>query len=220
MTRTLPRIVSATEWQAARDELLVKEKAATKALDALAADRRRLPMVEFPATYEFDGPEGAVSLPDLFDGRRQLVVYHFMLFAGDDHRCPGCSMVVDGIGDLAHLNARDTTLVLTSPAPQSQLRPYRERMGWSVPWFTASTEFTEDCGAGRGFGISVFLRDFPDGGDRVFRTYFTTDRGADLINTTLRWLDLTPLGRQEAWQDAGHGDSAPGDWWRLHDEYV
>jgi predicted dithiol-disulfide oxidoreductase (DUF899 family) len=217
MTRTLPRIVPAVEWQAARDALLVKEKAATKALDALAADRRRLPMVEFPTTYRFDGPDGEVSLPDLFDGRRQLVVYHFMMFAGDDHRCPGCAMMVDGIGHLAHLNTRDTTLVLTSPAPQSQLRPYRERMGWSVPWFTASTEFTEDCGAGRGFGISVFLRESASGG-RVFRTYFTTDRGADLVNTTLRWLDLTPLGRQEAWQDTG--DSAPGDWWRLHDEYV
>jgi predicted dithiol-disulfide oxidoreductase (DUF899 family) len=213
---TLPEVVSAAEWQAARDTLLVREKAATKALDALAAQRRELPMTEFPATYRFDGPGGEVSLPGLFDGRRQLIVYHFMMFAGDDHRCPGCSMLVDGLGDLTHLNARDTTLVLTSPAPQAQIRPYRERMGWTVPWFTASTGFTEDCGAGRGFGISVFLRD----GDRVYRTYFTTGRGADAVNTTLRWLDLTPFGRQEAWEAAGRGDSAPSSWWRLHDEYM
>ncbi|MPZ83131.1 MAG: DUF899 domain-containing protein [Actinophytocola sp.] len=212
---TLPEAVSAQEWQAARDELLVKEKAATRALDALSAERRRLPMVELRPDHEFEGPSGPLSLLDLFDGRRQLIVYHFMMFAGDDHRCPGCSMMVDGLGDLGHLNARDTTLVLTSPAPQSQLRPYRERMGWTVPWFTATTEFTEECGAGRGFGISVFLRD----GASVYRTYFTTGRGGDLPNTTLRWLDLTPLGRQEAWEEAGRGDSAPSSWWRLHDEY-
>ena len=212
---TLPKIVAMPQWQAARAELLVKEKAATRALDALNAERRRLPMVEFP-DHRFEGPDGPLSLVDLFDGRRQLIVYHFMMFAGDDHRCPGCSMLADGLGHLGHLNARDTTLVLTSPAPQSQLQPYRSRMGWSVPWYSASTEFTEDCGAGHGFGVSVFLRD----GDQVYRTYFTTGRGGDLINTTLRWLDLTPLGRQEAWEEAGHGDSAPSSWWRLHDEYM
>lgn len=212
---TLPEVVAAPEWQAARDELLVREKAATRALDAVAAQRRKLPMVEVRADHEFEGPAGPVSLPDLFAGRRQLIVYHFMMFAGDDHRCSGCSMMVDGLGHLGHLNARDTTLVLTSPAPQSQLRPYQERMGWTVPWFTATTEFTRECGAGRGFGISVFLRE----GASVYRTYFTTGRGGDLPNSTLRWLDLTPLGRQEAWEDAGRGDSPASSWWRLHDEY-
>lgn len=216
----LPTVVSAAEWQAAREELLAKEKAATRALDALAAERRRLPMVEFPSDYQFDGPAGPVSLLDLFAGRRQLIVYHFMLFAGDDHRCPGCSMMVDGLGHLGHLAARDTTFVVTSPAPRSEIEPYRERMGWTVPWFSASTAFTEDCGTGPGFGISVFLRGDDAAGDSVYRTYFTTSRGADLLNTTLRWLDLTPLGRQEAWEQAGRGDSPPGSWWRLHDEYV
>jgi predicted dithiol-disulfide oxidoreductase (DUF899 family) len=215
-----PPIVSAQEWTAAHAELLVREKELTRAGDALAAMRRRMPWLAVDTPYEFDGPDGKVDLLGLFDGRRQLIVYR--AFFGPDihgwpeHGCRGCSMVADHIGNLAHLNARDTTLVLTSPAPQSQIRPYRERMGWSVPWFTASTEFTEDCGAGRGFGISVFLR----AGDRVCRTYFTTGRGSDLLNTTLRWLDLTPLGRQEAWQDAARGDSAASSWWRLHDEYM
>jgi predicted dithiol-disulfide oxidoreductase (DUF899 family) len=213
---TLPEVVSVAEWHAARDELLVREKAATKALDALAAQRRRLPMTEFPATHRFEGPGREVSLAELFAGRRQLIVYHFMMFDGDDHRCPGCSMMVDGLGHLGHLNARDTTLVVTSPAPQSQIRPYRGRMGWTVPWYSATTEFTDACGAGHGFGVSVFLRE----GEQVYRTYFTTDRGGDNLNTTLRWLDLTPFGRQEAWEEAGRGDSAPASWWRLHDEYM
>ncbi len=212
---TLPEIVSPREWQAARDALLAKEKAAMRAQDAVNAERRRLPMVEF-GDYRFEGPDGTVSLADLFDGRRQLIVYHFMLFAGDDHRCPGCSLLVDNIADPAHLHARDTTLVLTAPAPRSEIEPFRERMGWSLPWYSATTEFAEDCGAGQGFGISVFLRD----GERVFRTYFTTDRGGEFVVSTLRWLDLTPFGRQEAWEESGRGDSGPGSWWRLHDEYV
>jgi predicted dithiol-disulfide oxidoreductase (DUF899 family) len=211
----LPEVVSAREWQAARDELLVEEKAAMRAQDAVNARRRRLPMVEFAADYRFEGPDGTRSLLELFDGRRQLIVYHFMMFDGDDHRCPGCALLVDNMADPAHLHARDTTLVLTAPAPQSQIRPYRERMGWTLPWYSASTRFTDDCGAGHGFGISVFLRD----GERVYRTYFTTDRGGEFIVSTLRFLDLTPLGRQEAWEESGHGDDAPGSWWRLHDEY-
>ena len=210
----LPEIVPAAQWQAAREKLLVQEKAATKTLDAVAAARRRMPMVEITKDYRFN--DGELSLLDLFDGRRQLIVYHFMMFAGDDHRCEGCSMLVDGLGHLAHLNARDTTLVLTAPAPLSQIEPYKARMGWDVPWVSAEPAFSEDAGAGSGFGVSVFLRD----GDAVYRTYFTTDRGGDLINTTLRWLDLTPFGRQEAWEESGRGDGVPGSWWRLHDEYV
>jgi predicted dithiol-disulfide oxidoreductase (DUF899 family) len=186
-----------------------------RAQDAVNAERRRLPMVEF-GEYRFEGPDGTASLADLFDGRRQLIVYHFMMFAGDDHRCPGCSLLVDNMADTAHLTARDTTLVITAAAPQSQIQPFRERMGWTVPWYTATPEFVEACGSGRGFGISVFLRD----GGRVFRTYFTTGRGGEFVLSTLRWLDLTPFGRQEAWEESGRGDSAPSSWWRLHDEYV
>jgi predicted dithiol-disulfide oxidoreductase (DUF899 family) len=213
---TLPKIVSAEEWQAARDELLVKEKAAMRAQDAVNAERRRLPMVEITKDYRFTGPDGSRSLLELFDGRRQLIVYHHMLFAGDPHRCQGCALLTDNMAHLAHLHARDTTLVMTSPAPLSEIEPYRKRMGWTVPWYSGSAEFADDCGAGKEFGISVFLRD----GERVFHTYFTTGRGGEFVIATLRWLDLTPFGRQEAWEEDGRGDSAPSSWWRLHDEYV
>ncbi len=216
---TLPDVVSAQEWQVARDALLVKEKAAMRAQDVVNAERRRLPMVEFANDYRFTGPDGERSLLELFDGRRQLIVYHFMLFAGDDHRCPGCSLVVDNMAPVEHLHARDTTLVITAPAPLAEVEPFRERMGWTVPWYSGTQRFADDCGSGHEFGISVFLRGGGPGGERVYRTYFTTGRGGEFVVSTLRWLDLTPLGRQEAWEQAGAGDSAPGSWWRLHDEY-
>ncbi|WP_329107752.1 DUF899 domain-containing protein [Micromonospora sp. NBC_01699] len=215
----LPRIVSPDEWQAARDALLVKEKEATRAQDALAAERRRLPMVAFPKEYVFETPEGGkASLLDLFDGRRQLIVYHFMLAAGSDHRCPGCASFTDNIGHLAHLRARDTNLVLVAPAPQSEIGPYQSRMGWTVPWYSSyGSDFNADCGIDGGFGLSVFLRD----GDSVFRSYFTTRRGADRLRIDFNLLDMTPLGRQEDWEDspAGWPQSPPYQWWRLHDEY-
>lgn len=215
---SLPEVVSPAEWQAARDALLVKEKAQTRAIDALNADRRRLPMVAVDKEYVFEGAAGKASLLDLFEGRRQLVVYHFMLHPGSDHRCPGCSFLTDHMPPLVHLHARDTTLVVTAPAPLSEATPFVERMGWTVPWYsTYGGDFTEDCvGGGGGFGLSVFLRD----GDSVFRTYFTNGRGTDMLNSTMRYLDLTPLGRQEIWEEpAGRGDTPPSSWWRLHDEY-
>ena len=217
----MPEVVPAARWQAARDELLVKEKAAMRAQDAVNAERRRLPMVEITADYRFTGPDGGEhSLSDLFDGRRQLIVYHFMLFDGDDDRCPGCSMIVDNIAHTGHLHARDTTLVVSSPAPQSQIQPFRDRMGWTVSWYSSTSAFAEDMGSGREFGISVFLRGDEPGGERIYRTYFTTGRGGEFVLSTLRWLDLTPMGRQEAWEESGGGDNEPGSWWRLHDEYV
>ncbi|WP_020673710.1 DUF899 domain-containing protein [Amycolatopsis nigrescens] len=213
----LPRVVSQEEWQAARDELLVKEKAQMRAGDAIAAERRRLPMVAFDKEYVFEGADGKATLLDLFDGRRQLIVYHFMMQPGSTHRCPGCSMVVDNMGHPAHVHARDTTLVVTAPAPLAESEAYRQRMGWTVPWYSAyGNDFTDDCGVGDGFGISVFIRD----GERIFRSYFTSGRGAELVDTNLHYIDLTPLGRQEAWEESGHGDSTPGSWWRLHDEYA
>jgi len=213
---TLPDVVSAEEWQVARDALLDKEKAAMRAQDAVNAERRRLPMVEFATDYPFTGPDGPETLLGLFDGRRQLIVYHHMLFAGDDHRCPGCALLTDNIAPVEHLHARDTTLVVTAPAPLSDIEPYRERMGWTMPWYSCTQRFADDCGSGTAFGISVFLRD----GGRVYRTYFTTGRGGEFVMSTLRWLDLTPFGRQEAWEESGRGDSEPGSWWQLHDEYV
>ncbi|RKE17514.1 DUF899 domain-containing protein [Streptomyces sp. TLI_171] len=214
---TLPPIVTPEQWQAARDALLVKEKAATRALDALAAERRRLPMVAFPKEYRFEGPDGAATLPELFDGRSQLIVYHFMAPTAG-RPCKGCAGFTDNLGNLAHLRARDTTLVLTSPAPTAELEAVRARMGWTVPWYsTLGSGFDADCGLDGGFGLSVFLRD----GDRVHRSYFTTARGVDRLRGDFNLLDLTPFGRQETWEDSPEGrpQSAPYHWWRLHDEY-
>jgi predicted dithiol-disulfide oxidoreductase (DUF899 family) len=223
----LPEVVSQDEWQVAHEKLLAKEKEATRARDALAAERRRQPIVQIDKDYVFEGPEGEASLLDLFEGRRQLIVYHFM-FAPDvegwpSAGCPGCSFVVDNIGHLAHLHARDTSLALVSRAPLAQIEQYKERMGWAVPWFSSSaSDFNVDFGVttdrGETFGLSVFLRD----GDSVYRTYFTAGRGVEALGSTWTFLDLTPLGRQEDWEDspAGHPQTAPYEWWRRHDEYT
>lgn len=220
-TEALPRIVSPEEWLKARQQLLAKEKDLTRALDALAAERRRLPMVKVEKHYTFDGPQGKASLRDLFDGRRQLIVYHFMFAPGEDP-CTGCSSFTDNIGHLAHLRARDTSLVLVSRAPKAEIQPYKQRMGWTVPWFSSyGSDFNYDFGVttrdGESFGLSVFLRD----GETVYRTYFTTARGADRLRIDFNLLDLTPLGRQEKWEDSPEGwpQTPPYVWWRKHDEY-
>lgn len=219
---TLPPVVSESEWQAARDELLVREKEATRALDALAARRRRLPMVRIDKPYVFEGPDGSVSLLDLFDGRRQLIIYHFMLAPGSDDICGGCASVADNVGNLAHLHARDTTFVLMSRAPLPQIEQVNGRMGWTIPWYSSlDTDINSDLGIstdrGEMFGLSVYLRD----GDDVYRTYFTTSRGVDRLRLDLNLLDLTPLGRQEAWEDSPEGwpQTPTYGWMRLHDEY-
>jgi predicted dithiol-disulfide oxidoreductase (DUF899 family) len=223
---SLPQVVSPAEWQAARDRLLVKEKEATRASDALAAERRRLPMVRIEKDYVFEGPEGSASLLDLFEGRRQLIVYHFMFAptvnGWPSAGCPGCSWFTDQIGNLAHLHARDTSLVLVSLAPLENIEPYRRRMGWTVPWFSsAGNDFNVDFGLTteeyETFGLSVFLRD----GDDVYRTYFATRRGAEPLGSVWSFLDVTPLGRQEQWEDspAGWPQGPPYEWWRRHDEY-
>jgi predicted dithiol-disulfide oxidoreductase (DUF899 family) len=212
----LPEIVSPEEWQAARDALLVKEKELMKAQDHLTAERRRLPMVPFAKPYEFDSAEGKKSLLDLFDGRPQLIVYHFMLHPGEDAGCPGCSLLVDNMPHLAHLHARDITLTVVAPATLPEIERYKTRMGWDVPWVSAhGSDFTEDCGVGTAFGVSVFLRD----GDDVYRTYFTTGRGGEAFLSSHAYLDVTPLGRQEGWEEESRGDDGPGAWWRRHDEY-
>lgn len=213
----LPDIVSPDQWQQEREALLIDEKAHTRAGDALAARRRRLPMVELDASHRFEGPEGEVTLAELFDGRRQLIAYHAMLDPGADP-CAGCSMFTDQLPERAHLHARDTTLVLTARAPQSEIRALEDRMGWTIPWFTVLDEdFNRACGIEGGFGLSVFLRD----GDRVFRTYATAGRATEPLGTVWTLLDLTPLGRQEAWEDSpdGHPQDPPYSWWRLHDQY-
>jgi predicted dithiol-disulfide oxidoreductase (DUF899 family) len=222
----LPEVVSAAEWQAARDRLLVKEKEATRARDALAAERRRLPMVKIDKKYVFDGPDGKASLLDLFEGRRQLILYHFMFAPGVDGwpsaGCEGCSLVVDNVGHLAHLHARDTSFALVSVAPLANIEAYRERMGWDIPWFSSfGSDFNVDFGLttdrGETFGLSVFLRD----GDDVYRSYFTAGRGVEALGSNWTFLDLTPLGRQEEWEDSpdGYPQTPPYVWWRRHDEY-
>ena len=226
----LPQVVSPAEWQVARDELLVKEKEATRARDALAAERRRLPMVRIEKEYLFDGANGKASLLDLFESRRQLIVYHFMFGPNQDEGCDGCSMFVDGIVHLAHLHARDTSLALVSRAPLAKIDPFKQRMGWTVPWYSAfESEFNVDFGVspesprlgeyqdGESFGLSVFLSD----GGSVFRTYFTSGRGVEALGSTWTLLDLTPLGRQEDWEDspAGYPQTPPYQWWRHHDKY-
>jgi predicted dithiol-disulfide oxidoreductase (DUF899 family) len=222
----LPTIVSRAEWRKARNKLLVKEKAETRRRDALAAERRRLPMVRVDKDYIFTGSKGKLRLQDLFEGRRQLILYHFMFAPGVDGwptaGCPGCSMVVDNVGHLAHLHARDTSFVLVSRAPLAKIKAYQKRMGWKVPWFSsADSDFNVDFGVttkeGETFGLSVFLRD----GDQVFHTYFTADRGVEALGSSWTFLDLTPFGRQEDWEDtpAGRPQTAPYQWWRRHDEY-
>jgi predicted dithiol-disulfide oxidoreductase (DUF899 family) len=225
-TWRLPSVVSQADWEAAVEGLRAEEKEATRARDALAAERRRLPMVRIDKEYVFDGPTGRESLRDLFDGRPQLLLYHFM-FAPDvdgwpDAGCDGCSMVVDQVGHLSHLHARDTSFVLVSRAPLANIERYRKRMGWELPWFSsADSDFNVDFGvtteAGETFGLSVFLRD----GDDVFRTYFTNRRGVEALGSVWTFLDLTPLGRQETWEDspAGYPQTPPYEWWRRHDEY-
>lgn len=212
-----PEIVSQTEWEHARAALLDKEKAATRASDALAAERRRLPMVEVGKDYVFEGPGGTYSLPELFAGRRQLIVYHHMLRPGDEAPCEGCCMFVDSLGNLSHLHARDTSLVIVARAPVEESEALRRRMGWTVPWYSTTDDFNADMGIRHGFGLSVFLRD----GQRVYRTYFTSGRGVEALGSVWTFLDLTPLGRQEIWEDspAGWPQTPPYHWWRLHDEY-
>jgi predicted dithiol-disulfide oxidoreductase (DUF899 family) len=205
-----PKIVPVEEWQQARDELLKAEKEATRTLDALAARRRRLPMVKFTNGYAFDTPDGTKTLLDLFEGRGQLVVYQFM-DNGPDHYCPGCTWFTNNVPSTAPalLADRGITWVTVSNMPLAQIEAYKARMGWTVPFVSShGTSFADDCGAGGGFMLSVFLRD----GEDVYRTYGTTSRGVDRLVFVNSILDLTPYGRQEEWED-----SPPG--WPQHPTY-
>lgn len=197
-----PPVVSPQAWEAAREQLLLKEKAQTRARDALAAERRRMPWMAVETAYAFEGPAGKASLLDLFEGRRQLIVYRAFfepgVFGWPDHACRGCSMVADQVAHVAHLNARDTTLVFVSRAPQPDIARLKARMGWEMPWFTLTDSFDADFGVDEWHGTNVFYRD----GDRVFRTYFINNRGDEQMGSTWNYLDITPLGRQEVWEDS------------------
>ena len=186
-----PPIVSAEDWEAARQQLLVKEKELTRARDALAAQRRRMPWLAVEKEYRFDGPEGSASLLDLFDGRRQLIVYRAFFEPGvsgwPEHGCPGCSLVADQVAHLAHLNSRDTTLAFASRAPQPEIARVKGRMGWAMPWYTMTDGFDADFGVDEWHGTNAFIRD----GDSVFRTYFINNRGDEAMGST--WSYLTSL---------------------------
>jgi len=208
---TYPQIVSRVEWLAARAELLIKEKEATRTHDKLNAERRRLPMVKIEKEYIFEGPEGTARLLDLFDGRRQLIIYHFMFDPSWDDGCRSCTNLVDNMPlRLARIQAEDTSLVLVSRAPRAKLDAYKARMNWTTPWFSSyGSDFNYDFGVtneeGETPGLSVFLRL----GEQVLHSYSTTGRGVDILLGTYNYLDLTPLGRQEAWEERPEGSYTP-----------
>jgi predicted dithiol-disulfide oxidoreductase (DUF899 family) len=203
-----PRIVSAEEWQQARDELLKAEKEATRTLDAIAARRRRLPMVKFRGDYEFASPFGPKTLLDLFDGRPQLAVYQFMDL-GPDAFCPGCTHFTRNVTALDVLAENGISWATVSNMPLAQIEAYKAKMGWTMPFVSSrGTSFSDDCGAGPGFVLSMFLRD----GQDVYRTYATTARGVDRLLFANNILDLSVYGRQQDWED-----SPPG--WPQHPTY-
>jgi len=198
-----PPIVDAEEWQRARDELLVAEKEATRTLDAIAAKRRRLPMVRFDNGYVFDTPAGSRTLLELFEGRIQLATYQFM-DVGPDRYCPGCTWLTNNVPvtGLPGLHANSVTWVTISDMPLAQIEALKAEKGWTLPFVSShGTTWSADCGTGGGFLLSVFLRD----GDDVYRTYTTTQRGVDRLVFANSMLDLMPYGRQEKWEDSPVG---------------
>jgi predicted dithiol-disulfide oxidoreductase (DUF899 family) len=227
-------VVSPGEWLAARKELLVQEADVGRAREALNAARQKLPVTEITKDYVFEGADGTASLEDLFEGRRQLIVYHFMFDPAWEQGCVNCSLLVDNIGHLAHLHARHTTLVLVSRAPWAKIQPFRARMGWAVPWYSSfGSDFNYDfhvtqdeaiapvqcnykdkatliaegdawCTRGETSGLSAFLRQ--DG--KVYHSYSSYD-GEDVLYGTFSWLDQTYLGRREDGRA----------WLRHHDNY-
>ncbi|WP_369196317.1 DUF899 domain-containing protein [Streptomyces djakartensis] len=226
---SLPEIVSREQWRAARADLLIQEKAATRARDALNAERRRLPMVEVEEEYVFEGGDGKATLLDLFEGRPQLVVYHFMFAPEWDAGCRSCSAFLDQIGHLAHLKARGTSFTVVSRAPYPKILPFKARMGWTLPWYSSNgNDFNRDFQVTLEHegepverpGLSCFLRDR----GRVFHTYSTYERGLDGLGSTTSLLDLTALGRQEEWEEpegraSACGAPAGSERIRYHDEY-
>jgi predicted dithiol-disulfide oxidoreductase (DUF899 family) len=228
---SLPEVVSQEQWIAARRELLVKEKAMTRARDSLNVERRQLPMVRVEQAFEFEGPSGRVGLLDLFDGSRQLIVQHFMFDPSWDDGCPSCTAASDEISDglLAHLRARDTNLVVVSRAPLDKLMRYRATRGWTFPWYSSyGSDFNYDFNVtidasvapvmfnfrtlpeleqhglgwlGEGSSEQPGYSMFLRDGDDVFHTYSVYGRGTEMLGGSYYFLDLTALGRQEDWEE-------------------
>ena len=227
----MPPVVSHEAWLAKRKELLAEEKALTRHMDKVNAERRRLPMVKLEKTYTFDGPTGKVSLLDLFEGRRQLIVYHFMFDPAWEKGCPGCTGLVDAMGDLSMLAERDTTFVLISRAPLAKLEAFKKLKGWDRAWYSSfGGDFNYDFHvtldesvapveydyrtkaemeaakvpnptSGEEHGLSVFFH----AGDDVFHTYSTYARGTESLTDAYALLDRTPYGRQEDFEDSPPG---------------
>ena len=226
-----PAIVLAEQWLSARRQLLEREKELKRQYDNVSAERRRLPMVRIEKLYQFTGPNGGVKLGELFDGRRQLIVYHFMFAPDSDEGCPACTSYVAALGDLSLLSQRDTAFALISRAPFAKLDAYEKRKRWSLPWYSSSgSDFNYDFhvtldervapveynyrtkaemlahhvpnqAEGEEHGISVFFRC----GDDVFHTYSAYARGTEGLTDAYSLLDLTPYGRQEDWEESPLG---------------
>jgi predicted dithiol-disulfide oxidoreductase (DUF899 family) len=196
-----PPVVDLATWQAARDELLIREKAHTHEGDAIAAARRRLPMVEIDGTVEVVGPDGPVPFLDLFQGRDELVVYQHMWWDGAPHQgqCEGCTVTAWHLKDAAYLNARGVSFAILTPGRWDEVAPFVQFMGYTQPWYSVR-DVPAPIGGEMGH-LTCFLRD----GDRVFLTYTTTGRGTEPASASFALLDLTPYGRGEAWQDTPEG---------------
>src|SRR5436305_1041029 len=203
-SHALPKVADRQTWQAELDQLRVQEKAHTRAGDALAAQRRRLPMVEVDATTTLTGADGPVPLLDVFDGRSQLIAYFQMWHTGKPaaEQCVGCTFSTTHINELSYLHSRDVSYATFCEGPYEESSRYRDFMGWSVPWYAVPGDSVDRLIADRYFGILVsYLRD----GDRVYETYWTTGRGNELMAPSYGLLDLTVYGRQEFWEDSPEG---------------
>jgi predicted dithiol-disulfide oxidoreductase (DUF899 family) len=223
-----PDVVSREEWDKAREEMLVKEKEHTRAGDALAAERRRHPWMEVDKDYRFIGPEGEVSFADLFDGRRQLIVYRAYYgpevtttTEGESYpnrACVGCSFVASQVAHPAHLSGRDTSLAFVSRAPQKEIQGLQKRHGWEhIPWYEITDDFDKDFDVDEWHGTNAFIRE----GDSIYRTYMIDGRGDEKMGNTWHYLDMTALGRQEEWEDSpeGYPQTEPYTWWNYTDAY-
>jgi predicted dithiol-disulfide oxidoreductase (DUF899 family) len=199
----IPPVVDRDTWEAALAELRAREKAATRELDAIAAARRRLPMVELPE-YTLEGPEGPIRLSDVFEGKRQLIVYSHMWFPGEEWQCSGCTGFTSQFTRLDFLDLYDARFVIVTQGPIDEALAYKARVGNRMEWYsTANSPFGADMGAplGGGFQLNVFLRV----GDTVYRTYNTQGRGVEQFSYTFPLIDVLPYGRQEEWQDSPPG---------------
>ena len=202
-TNALPPVVDADTWQRELDALRTREKAATRELDAIAAQRRRMPMVEMP-DYTLEGEEGPVRLADIFGGASQLIVYNHMWFPGEQWQCAGCTGFTSQFTRLEILNNFDARFVIVTQGPIDEALAYKRLVGNTMTWYsTANSTFGTDVGAppGGGFAVNVFLRD----GDSVYRTWHTNGRGTEQLGYSFALIDLLPYGRQEEWQDSPAG---------------